>query len=129
MNDSATARQRIIGKSWIILAMTDARIVLTTLDDLERAKELARQLVESRLAACVNLIERVHSIYRWQGEVETADEALLIIKTAEERIPALKEAILRLHPYQTPEFVVLQVSDGSDAYLEWLLTASRDEAQ
>ena len=105
--------------------MTDARIVLTTLDDVERAKQLARQLVELRLAACVNLVEHVHSVYRWQGEIEIADEVLLIIKTAVERIPTLKETILQLHPYQVPEFAVLDLTDSSDAYLSWLLAASR----
>lgn len=105
--------------------MTDARIVLTTFDDMEQAKQFARRIVEQRLAACVNLIENAHSTYRWQGEVETSGEILVVIKTAVERIDALKQAIPRLHPYQLPELVVLEISDGSDAYLSWLLAASR----
>lgn len=109
--------------------MTDARIVLTTLDDAEQAHQLATHLVELRLAACVNLVERVCSVYRWQGNVETADEVLLIIKTTVERVAALKEEVEKLHPYQLPEFVVLHVTDGSDPYLTWLLAASRKEAE
>jgi len=109
--------------------MTDARIVLTTLDDLDKAKQLGRKLVEQRLAACVNLVERVHSIYRWQGHVESADEILLIIKTSAERIPALRAAMERLHPYELPEFLILEVSGGSEAYMAWLLEASGKNAK
>ncbi len=106
--------------------MTDARIVLTTLENAEQANLLARQLVEMRLAACVNLIPRVQSVYRWQGKVETAEEVLLVIKTSVERIPALKATLGQLHPYELPEFVVLHVTDGTDPYLAWLLAASQD---
>ncbi len=109
-----------------LLGMTDARIVLTTIDDIKSAERLGRQLVELRLAACVNIVEHVHSVYRWQGEIETANEILIIIKTTAQRIPALKEKFAQLHPYDVPEFVVLQVTDGSDPYLAWLLAGSRD---
>ena len=109
--------------------MTDARIVLTTIDDLDKAKQLAWQLVELRLAACVNIIERVHSIYRWQDKVENADELLLIIKTSAERIPELKKAIAQLHPYQLPELIVLDITDGSDEYLSWLLAAGGENTK
>jgi periplasmic divalent cation tolerance protein len=105
--------------------MTDARIVFTTLDNREHAVQLANQLVELRLAACVNLIESIRSVYRWEGRIEQAEEILLFVKTAAEQIPAVKETILRLHPYQTPEFLVLPVEAASDAYLEWLLASSR----
>ncbi len=101
--------------------------MLTTLENTEQANHLARQLVEMRLAACVNLIPRVQSIYRWQGKVETTDEILLIIKTTVERVPSLKTTIEQLHPYELPEFVVLHVTDGSAPYLAWLLAASRNE--
>ncbi len=107
--------------------MTDARIVLTTLDDIDRADQLARTLVESRLAACVNRIEPVHSVYRWQDGLETSEEVLLIIKTSVERIPALKETIQQLHPYEIPEFIVLPVTDGTAPYLDWLLASSRND--
>ncbi len=98
---------------------------MTTLDDLQTAKQLARQLVESRLAACVHLVERIHSTYRWQGAIETAEEILLIVKTVSDLVPALKEKILELHPYQLPELVVLPVADISDAYLTWLIASTR----
>ncbi len=109
--------------------MTDACIVLTSINDLEHAKRLGRKLVELRLAACVNMVERVHSVYRWQGTVEFADEVLMMIKTAAQTIPALKEKIAEMHPYQVPEILVLQVADGSDPYLAWLLAASRAEGK
>jgi periplasmic divalent cation tolerance protein len=105
--------------------MTDARIVLTTLDNREHAVQLANQLVELRLAACVNLIESIRSVYRWDGKVEQAEEILLIVKTAAERIPAVQETIFGLHSYQTPEFLVLPVEAASASYLEWLLASSR----
>ncbi len=109
--------------------MTDARIVFTTLADIEQANLLARKLVELHLAACVNLIERVHSIYRWKGEVEAADEVLLVIKTTVDTIPMLKEKMGQLHPYELPELVVLEVTDGSGPYLDWLLAGCHDEAK
>ena len=109
--------------------MTDARVVLTTMDELEKAKQMARELVELRLAACVNLIERVHSIYRWEDGVETANEVLLMIKTSADRVPALKEAVARLHSYQVPEVIVLEISDGSAEYLAWLGSASGENTK
>ncbi len=109
--------------------MTDARIVMTTLNDLELARQLATRLVKLRLAACVNIVERIHSIYRWEGKVESADEVLLMIKTAAERVPALKVIIAQIHPYEVPELIVLEAADGSDEYLTWLLAASRDEPE
>jgi periplasmic divalent cation tolerance protein len=106
--------------------MSDARIVLTTLDNPESARHIACQLVELRLAACVNIIDGVHSVYRWKGQIESADELQLIIKTSAERIPELKEAIARLHPYELPELIVLDVAGGSEKYLAWML-ADGDE--
>lgn len=104
--------------------MTDARIVLTTIDSADGAARLARALVELRMAACVNLLD-VASVYRWQGKVESAEEVLLIIKTSVERLPELKQTLGKLHPYDLPEFVVLQVADGTESYLQWLIAASR----
>ena len=82
---------------------------------------MARTLVERRLAACVNIIPNLRSIYRWQGAVEETDEVLLLIKTAENRLPALEAAIRELHTYDVPEFLVLSVKSGSQSYLSWLL--------
>ena len=96
-------------------------VVLTTVGADFDARELARTLVELRLAACVNIVERVQSIYRWEGSVTEDGEQLLIIKTAEERTAALREELFRRHPYSVPEFVVLRIDDVSDSYGAWLL--------
>jgi len=100
-------------------------IVLTTVGGGHDASELAADLVEKRLAACVNIVPRVHSIYRWQGNIERDDEQLLIIKTLDERINALKDAIFAQHPYEVPELVVVAIDDIGDAYREWLIGAVR----
>jgi periplasmic divalent cation tolerance protein len=104
--------------------MTEARIVLTTIGSVEEARTLSHALVEGQLAACVNLVERVHSIYRWQGTVETADEALLLIKTTAGQVEALKKAVHELHPYALPEFLVLAVEDAAPEFLRWLLAST-----
>lgn len=99
-----------------------ARIVLVTCGSLAEARKLARAIVEKRLAACVNIhTAPVESIYRWKGKIETAREYLLVIKTTARRVKALEREILRLHSYDTPEFLVLPVSSGSRAYLRWLI--------
>jgi periplasmic divalent cation tolerance protein len=97
-----------------------AVIVLTTTGADFDAQALAQSLVEARLAACVNIIDRVQSVYRWEGRVQNDAEQLLVIKTSAERVDALREALLRQHPYDVPEFVVLEVST-SEAYGAWLL--------
>ena len=81
---------------------------------------MAAALVEERLAACVNILGAVHSVYRWQGKVESATEIQLIIKTSREKLEAVQAAVQRLHSYQVPEFLVLPVESGSKAYLHWL---------
>jgi len=100
--------------------MTDKRIVLTTAGSEEEAGKIARQLVERGLAACVNIIPRVESIYRWQGKVESAQEWLLIIKTTATRFPAVRDTIRELHSYELPECISFSVEDGSLPYLKWL---------
>jgi len=100
---------------------TDASIVLTTCDNPHEATRLARTLVEERLAACVTIVPRVESIYRWEGAIETGTETLLLLKTASAQVDALRERVLALHSYQTPEFLVLEVAEGSAGYLAWLL--------
>jgi periplasmic divalent cation tolerance protein len=97
-----------------------ARIVLTTTDSAESANRIAHELVERRLAACVNIIPNLTSIYRWKGAVESASETLLLIKTSSASLPALEAALRELHSYDVPEFVVLAVESGSRLYLEWL---------
>jgi periplasmic divalent cation tolerance protein len=102
------------------MAETDARMVLTTTASADDARRLGRTLVEERLAACATVIPQVESIYRWQGKVENASEALLLFKTEVDKLPALEERLHALHSYDTPEFLVLPVDAGSERYLRWL---------
>jgi periplasmic divalent cation tolerance protein len=96
-------------------------VVLTTAPaEGTHAATLARALVEGHLAACVNVMPAMQSLYRWQGAVEEAPEHQLIIKTTAARVAALREAIRQLHPYELPEFIVLPVADGAPSYLEWI---------
>lgn len=95
-------------------------VVLSTVGSDEDAERIARQLVERELAACVNVVPRVVSIYRWRGRVERDEERLLLIKTRAERFEALRAAIVELHPYEVPEVVCLPIEAGHDPYLAWL---------
>ena len=96
-------------------------VVLTTVGADFDARSLARSLVELRLAACVNIVDRVLSVYRWEGNVTEDGEQLLIIKTADDRLAALREELFRRHPYAVPEFVVLPIAETSESYGAWLL--------
>ena len=100
--------------------MTDKRIVLSTAGSEEEAQKIARHLVEQRLAACVNIIPRIESIYRWQGKVESSQERLLLIKTTAERFPAVRDAVRELHSYELPACIAISVEDGSADYLQWI---------
>jgi len=98
----------------------DYVIVLTTLPADADGAAFARELVEARLAACVNLSAPMESIYRWEGTVEVESERQLVIKTSRERVAALWDRVRELHPYDMPEFLVTPVVDGNDAYLRWV---------
>ena len=100
--------------------MTDKRIVLTTAGSEEEAKKIANHLVELRLAACVNIVPEIESIYRWQGKVESSREWLLVIKTSSDLFFAVRDAIHELHSYELPECIAINIEDGSAEYLEWL---------
>lgn len=100
--------------------MTDVLVVFVTTPSAEVAAGLARALVEARLAACGNVVPGLRSIYRWEGKVEDEAEVLLLLKTTRERLPALRDEVLRRHPYQVPEVVALPVEGGSAAYLDWV---------
>jgi periplasmic divalent cation tolerance protein len=102
-----------------------ARIVLTTVANPEEAERLGRTLVEEHLAACSTLIPGVQSIYRWQGNVESATETLLLIKTGPEQLASLEARLRELHSYQTPEFLVLAVDAASQSYLDWMQESLR----
>jgi periplasmic divalent cation tolerance protein len=100
--------------------MTDKRIVLSTASSEEEARKIARHLVERQLAACVNIVPQIESVYRWQGKVEEAREWLLLIKTTSERFPAVRDALLELHSYDVPECIAIAAEDGSAGYLDWI---------
>jgi periplasmic divalent cation tolerance protein len=104
----------------MIVPAIDARIVLTTAGSRDEAERIARSLVEGHLAACVNLVPTVASVYRWQGEVEAAEEFLLLIKTTAGNLEQVESALRRLHSYELPEFLVIHPESGSKAYLDWL---------
>lgn len=100
--------------------MTDNKLVLTTAGSKEEAQRIARTLVERRLAACVNVVPQIESVYRWQGNIEEAEEWLLLIKTTSAAFERVRDAIKELHSYELPECICLAVDSGSSAYLEWL---------
>jgi|SRR5579872_281107 len=107
--------------------MTDKIVVLSTCGSEEEAGKLARSLVEQRVAACVNVIPRVRSYYRWKGEIESADEYLLVIKSSRVVMPALLAALEKEHSYEVPEVIALSVVDGAPGYLDWLQSSLADE--
>jgi len=100
--------------------MTDKRIVLSTAGSEEDARKIARFLVERQLAACVNLVPQIESVYRWRGKVESAREWLLLIKTSADQFPAVRDAISELSSYELPECIAVSIEDGSSEYLDWL---------
>ena len=100
--------------------MNDARIVFTTVGSKEEGRKIARALVESHAAACVNISGPIESVYWWQGKTETATEHLLIIKTMADAVDRVRDAIAQLHSYELPEIITLKIDDGSRAYLDWI---------
>lgn len=100
--------------------MREAIIVYCTVPNQDVAAEVAESLVRERLAACVNAIPGVQSTYRWQGNIETEKEILLMIKSTESSLPALRDRIVALHPYDLPEVLAVKVDDGLGAYLSWV---------
>lgn len=104
----------------------DYVIVLTTLPaDGEMAPAFARTLVEERLAACVNVLGEMQSLYAWEGTVEDEIERQIVIKTTRDRLESLWERVRELHSYEIPEFIVLPIVDGNDAYLRWMRDSTR----
>lgn len=97
------------------------RLVLTTVGNEDNAKTIARSLVSSGLAACVNILNPIHSVYRWEKKVEEDTEWLLLIKTHQELVPKVQKIIEKLHNYDVPEILSLPLNQGSDSYLQWLL--------
>lgn len=103
--------------------MTAARVVLCTCPDAGIAERIAEALVGERLAACVNILPGLRSVYRWQGAVEHDDEALLLIKTVADRLDALTQRIVALHPAELPEVIAVEAAGGLPAYLDWVTAA------
>jgi periplasmic divalent cation tolerance protein len=107
--------------------MTDKIVILSTCENEEQAATLARALVEQRLAACVNVVPRVRSYYRWKGAVESADECLLLIKSSRALFADLSAALAGAHSYEVPEILALPVVEGAPNYLGWLEAGLRNE--
>ncbi len=100
--------------------MTDAVVIFCACGSEQAALRIASALVEARLAACVNVLPLIQSVYRWHDHIETAQEVLLLIKTTAERFPAVRNRIIDLHAYETPEVISVPIADGWDKYLSWL---------
>jgi len=105
--------------------MTDVLLVLITAPDQTSAERIATELVEKRLAACVNIIPGLTSIYRWQGEMHRDPEVLILVKTVRAAWERLQETVCNLHPYELPEIMAVEVSDGLAAYLDWVAAEVR----
>jgi periplasmic divalent cation tolerance protein len=107
--------------------MSEKIVVLSTCANEEEAAKIARMLVEERLAACVNVLPRIRSYYRWKGALEEAGECLLVIKSSQSLFTSLRSAIEKAHSYETPEVLALPVADGSPNYLDWVTRNLRGE--
>ena len=100
--------------------MTTIHLVYITTGDKAEARQIGMALVESKLVACVNIIDHMNSIYCWEGKIQEDQEAILIAKTTANNVPALKEKVKEMHSYECPCIVCLPVTDGYDPYLEWV---------
>jgi len=107
--------------------MSDEMIVLVTTANAEEAARIAEVLVSERLAACVNIVPGIESIYRWEGKVTRDHESLMIIKTTGERYDDLERRIKELHSYSTPEVIALKIERGSEQYLKWLRNSTAND--
>lgn len=95
-------------------------IILVTAPDSRIARKIARSALAARLIACANLVSGIESIYQWKGKIEQGKEVLLLLKTARSKVAELEEHVIKNHPYDTPEFVVLDIAQGNKRYLQWL---------
>lgn len=101
-------------------------IVLCTINDFNQAKEISKIIIEEKLAACVNIIPKISSIYFWNDEIVEDDEYLMIIKTRRNLFKELKLKITQLHPYDVPEIISLNIEDGSKLYLDWIKNSTKE---
>ncbi|MCX5862597.1 MAG: divalent-cation tolerance protein CutA [Desulfomonile sp.] len=95
-------------------------LCLVTIDNMENASRIAHFLVEKKLAACVNIVPEIRSIYYWANEIHDESEKLLIIKTRRDRLPEMQKSVRQLHPYQVPEIICFQIDHGLPEYLSWI---------
>jgi periplasmic divalent cation tolerance protein len=102
--------------------MSKHYLVLSTIDSKEVAEQIAHHVVEERLAACVNIISDIASVYKWKGTLERATESLLVFKSTQECLPRLIERIKDLHTYELPEVIALPIEDGHPPYLDWIVS-------
>ena len=109
--------------------MSDAQIlmVMSNVPDAATAQGLARLLVETKLAACVNILPGVQSVYRWQGQIEQAEEVTLLIKTTREKYGQLQQTLVDAHPYDVPEVIALPLAEGYAPYLHWVVAETTIE--
>lgn len=105
--------------------MSHYLLCLVTIDDPAKAAEIARALVEQKLAACVNIVTEVRSIYQWKGEICDDSERLMFIKTTSDLFPRLQAAVKELHPYDVPEIISLKIDQGLPEYLQWIDESTR----
>jgi len=105
--------------------MTDKMLVLSTTESRDQARRIAEALVDRKLAACVNIIPKITSIYRWKDKVQEAEEWLLLIKTSSAAFEPLRAALKELHPYELPECIAVAIDDGSEEYLRWITDSMR----
>lgn len=105
--------------------MTDKIVIVSTCANEQEAEKLARMLVEEGVAACVNVVPKMNSYYRWKGAIESAEECLLLIKSSRELFPEVRTALEKAHSYEVPEVLALSIVDGSPDYLSWLQAGLR----
>lgn len=109
--------------------MAQPVVVLSSCSDEAKAQTIATQLVEQRLAACVNVISGVKSTYRWEGKIKTEGELLLIIKSERDQVQSIRQVVQDLTGYELPELIAIEIIDGSEQYIDWLTVESRPLAQ
>ncbi len=109
--------------------MTDKVVVMVTAGNRRECRKIARQLVEAKLAACVNISQPIRSVYRWQGKFVDNQEFLLLIKSTRELFPEIKASISKIHSYKTPEIICLPIIDGAESYLQWVGDSVKKSAQ
>lgn len=105
--------------------MTDKMLVLSTAESTDQARRIAEALVERKLAACVNIVPKITSIFRWKGKVQESEEWLMLIKTTKTAFTRVRDAIKEMHPYELPECIAIEIDDGSEEYLNWISDAMK----